>query len=540
MAATLPTGWRDNPAIAEKVLEQLRIAREKLNPARVWSTPGELAQVVDPKTVQTPALELLDEALVWAYTTPDARLIVSMSPQEGKSQRATRFGSLWALTRDPTRRIGIASYAQSLAESFGRDIRNWIASSNGFEGSLDLRLRIARDSGAAGRWSLAGHGGGVLCVGVGSGLTGRALDALIIDDPFASKEQADSPTYRQKVWDWWQAVGSTRLAPGAPVIVILTRWHEDDLAGRLLKAEDGKQWRVINIPALADHRVSLGETDPLGREPGTWLLSARGRTKAQWEAIRIRSGAQVFNALYQGRPSPETGNVWQRQWWRRYETPLWSSTGDGRSYTVEGMDEVLMSWDMTFKDTKTSDFVVGQVWARRGANAYLLDQVHRRLTFTETLTAFEALVKKWPQAKAKLVEDKANGTAVMDTLRSRIPGIVAINPTESKIARANAVSPFIEAGNVHLPSSTIALFSVGEFVDEAAMFPNGAHDDQVDAASQALARIFVNSAGAAAWLAHIKAQVEAQQLAAEQVDVIAEQDARQAARQLAFRNRTRQ
>jgi hypothetical protein len=282
-----------------------------------WATPGDLAKAVDPKTVQTPALDVIDAAIVEAFSTPDSRLIISLPPQEGKSTRVTKLGALWMLTQNQDLRVAIASYAQDLADDFGRDIRNLITVNNGEEDTLDLELRIAKDHGAASKWRLAGARGGVHCVGISGGLTGRAVDVLIIDDPLKNAEQADSITYRDLCWSFWQSVGATRLAPGAPVIVILTRWHEDDLAGRLLAAEDGHLWKVINIPALADHDPAKGQTDPLGRKPGEWLKSARRRTLAQWNAIKIRSGSRVFNALYQGRPSPETGNVWKRSWWRR-------------------------------------------------------------------------------------------------------------------------------------------------------------------------------------------------------------------------------
>lgn len=477
--------------------------------AQQWATPGQLAAAIDPSTVQTPALDLIDEAVAWAYSTPGARLVVSMPPQEGKSSRVTKTGSLWALIRNPALRVGITSYAQSLADGFGRDIRNWITSFSGDEGTLDLGLKIAPDYGSARRWQLAGHRGGVVCAGIGSGLTGKPLDALVIDDPFADKEQADSEVYRARVWGWWQSVGAPRLAPGAPAVVICTRWHEDDLVGRLLKAEDGHRWRVINIPALADHDPAKGQSDPLGREPGEWLASARRRTAADWEQIRIQAGTRVFAALYQGRPSPDQGNVWLRQWWRRYREPLWSQhpTIPG-AYFVHGCDEVVMSWDMAFKDTKSSDFVVGQVWARRGPDVFLLDQVHKRLSFTGTLTAFLALVNRWPQATRKLVEDKANGTAVLSSLKSKISGIVGITPTESKYARASAVAPFIEAGNAFLPAPEIALFDAEALVDEAAGFPNAAHDDQVDATSQALAELLLDGNGAMAWIAWAKRKAE--------------------------------
>jgi hypothetical protein len=138
---------------------------------------------------------------------------------------------------------------------------------------------------------------------------------MVIDDPIKDRREADSETYRQAVWDWWTDVASTRLAPGAPVVLILTRWHEDDLAGRLLAAEDGHLWKVLRIPAQADHDPEKGETDPLGREPGEFLESARGRTAAQWEAIKTRVGSRTWNALYQGRPTSAEGNMFKRDHW---------------------------------------------------------------------------------------------------------------------------------------------------------------------------------------------------------------------------------
>lgn len=512
MSVTLPAGWRNDPKLAETMLSLLRQAREVKLPPLSYPAPGDLAAVLDPHTVQTSALDLIDRELVRAYDTPNARLIISMPPQEGKSQRATKTGALWALIRNPEHRIGVVSYSSELATSFGREIRGWIQNNQGQDGTLDLRLRLAKDNNAAARWRLEGHRGGLITAGVGSGLTGQALDALIIDDPFADREQAASPTYRQKVWDWWTDVGATRLAPGAPVILIMTRWHEDDLAGRMLAAEDGNQWRVINVPAQADHRPELGQTDPLGREPGEWLTSARGRTVEEWEAIRVRSGTRTFTALYQGHPTPDAGDILVRQWWRRYDTPLWSTSDGGQTYRIVGdHDEMFTSWDMAFKDTKSSDFVVGQVWLRRDADVFLLDQVRARLSFTASVAAVQAIVRKWPQVRTHIVEDKANGTAVLSTLRSKVPGMVAVNPTDSKLGRASAVAPFLEAGNVHLPSDEIALFvgpdnSPETLIGEASAFPNAAHDDQVDALTQALHRFFIAGAGASSWIESIRKQ----------------------------------
>jgi predicted phage terminase large subunit-like protein len=484
-----------------------------------WATPGELALAVDPSTVQTAALDLIDGALVDVAEGRCRRLIISLPPQEGKSSRTTRFGVLWMLSRNPDLRVGIVSYADRIAEQFSYQIRSDIATFDGTDGNPDLGLRLRRDSKAASRWYLEHpRKGGVYAIGVGGSLTGRPVDLLVIDDPVKDYRAADSTLLSELAWQWWMSVARPRLAPNAPVCVILTRWHEADLAGRLLAkqaedeaagAEHYDKWRVINIPAIADHDPAKGEADPLGREPGEWLVSARGRTAAQWEATRIATAPRIWSALYQGRPSPDQGGVWQRHWWRRYREPLWSQHPEvPGAYLVREADEMVMSWDMAFKDTKSSDYVVGQVWARRGADVFLLDQVHKRLSFTDTLTAFKALCARWPQASRRLVEDKANGTAVISTLGSKIPGIAAVSPTDSKYGRATAVAPFVQAGNVLLPDPAVALFDTEAFVDECASFPNGAHDDQVDATSQALAEMLLDGNGAAAWIAWAKEKAE--------------------------------
>lgn len=526
MPLTLPEGYRNDPIAAERLLRVLRAARDKKLPPLDFPTPLDLLCAVEPKTVRTPALELIARELVEAYTTPGARLIISMPPQEGKSHLATKAATLWNLVRNPELKCGIVSFAAELATGFGRDIRAWITTNQGDQGTLDLRLRMARDNNSASRWQLDGHRGGLVAVGITGGLTGRALDALIIDDPFAGPDDSASEAYRERVWAWWQAVGQTRLSAGAPVVLIMTRWHEDDLAGRLLKAEDGERWRIVNIPAQADYDPAKGETDPLGRQPGQFMLSARGRDRAEWEAKKISVGTRTWNALYQGRPSPDDGGVLKRNWFRRYTTRKWSTDDGGQTYRLaEPPDEAFTSWDMSFKDTKGSDYVVGTVWARYGADMFLLDKVRARLDFTATDKAFRALSAKWPQIRVHLIEDKANGPAVISSLRKDFHGgaIIPVTPVDSKFARASAVAPFIEAGNVHLPSDDIALFTDTEnnvegLLSEAAAFPNSAHDDQVDSMTQALHRAFIAGAGAAAWTEAMRRRAQSASDASEPSD----------------------
>jgi len=453
---------------------------------RKFETPGELAAKLDPRTNQTQALDLIDEALRECAETEDGRLIITMPPQEGKSTRAAKDFVLQQLVDNPDLRVVTASYAQGLANRNGRAIRNTITA------HPELGISIAKDNGSVSEWTLAGHEGGVLSVGIGAGVTGRPADLMIIDDPIKDRKEADSPTIRQNVWDWWTDSASTRLAPGASVVVILTRWHEGDLAGLLLDAEDGEIWKVLNIPAQADHDPAKGETDVLGRQPGEFMASARRRTVKQWEAIKKRVGSRTWNALYQGRPTPVEGGIFKREWFEDqfYTTEMWFERPDGVRI-VAGADDLLISWDMSFKDTDGTDYVAGGVWARWGADAYLLDRVKRRMDFPASRHAVMALAARWPQARIILIEDKANGPAVIASLRHVEPRIVAEDPGQSsKTARAHAVAPLAESRNVHLPHPSMAPW-VDEYLTELCTFPTAKHDDEVDQTSQALNRLIL-------------------------------------------------
>lgn len=471
-------------------------------PGRKFATPGELAQVITPSTLQTPALDLIDAELVRLLDEPGGRLIISMPPQQGKSTRASQIFPVWALQQNPDRPIIVASYGEQLAERNGETIRNHI------QWNADtLGIDVEHGSSAKKRWRIEGKRGGVLSAGIGSGMTGWASGLTIIDDPIKDQAEADSPTYRERVWNWWLSVAQTRLAPGAPVVLILTRWHTDDLAGRLLAAPDGHRWRVVNIPAQARHDPAKGQTDPLGREPGEYLQTARliedpvtgaeramtdEETTAYWEGIKVAVGSRVWNALYQGDPTPDAGGIFQRSWLTEhmYDLPLWVEREDGSRVTTNPGDELIISADLAFKDTAQSDYVAIGVWLRRGVDAYLLDQIHGRLDFLATCSALRTISARWPQAILKLVEDKANGPAVIASLRRTVPGIVPEEPKGGKVERANAVTPFWEAGNVHLPTPELAPW-VGDFIEEHAAFPNGAHDDQVDQGTQAINRLLL-------------------------------------------------
>lgn len=529
MTSTLPSGWRNDPVAAGHLLEVLRRKKAADTPPPSFDTPGHLAAAINPATVQTPALNLIDATLARVDAGEVERVIINMPPQEGKSERTTHYGALWFLRQNPHLRVAIVSFSDRIARRFSTQIRTDIQTFNGTLGSIDLGLRLKASAKAAFYWELASpNTGSLFTTSIGGTFVGTPVDLLIIDDPVKDYQAAESQIQSETVWEWWTSVARQRLAPGAPVILIQTRWHENDLAGRLLakQAEDEKagleyfdRWEVVNIPAQAERA-----DDPLGRQPGEFMVSARGRSREQWLATKAATPSRTWQAMYQGNPSPDAGDVWKRQYWGIYDRPLWTVINKGASnecFMVDEFDEMAMSWDMTFKDSDDADYVVGQVWMRRGPNSYLLDQTRARMSFTESVHAFENLAARWPQADLKLVEEKANGSAIIDTLRKKMPGIVAVNPKESKYARASSVAPFIEAHGVHLPRTAIALFPVADFIEEAAQFPNGAHDDQVDGASQILQRWYVGAARAADWLAEMaraRAEKEAAELAATTIE----------------------
>lgn len=453
---------------------------------RPWATPLDAARALTPeKSKQTPALQLIDDFLMRAHSTPNFRGIISMPPQNGKSERVSKAYPAWTLSQNPDTRIVIASYQQQIAERITNELRISIKN-NGEAGGLIIGGKDTEKE-----WRIRGYRGGVLAASVGGSLTSRSADLLIIDDPVKGLEEARSPTYQARAWRWWTATARTRVQNGGAVIIVLTRWHDQDLAGQLMANNPG-EWEFLRIPAQADHRPELGETDPLGREPGEFMESVQEFDRKGWEQVKREVGPQTWAALYQGVPSPDEGGIFPAEW-ARYEQPLWEVQPNG-ARQVPGVGradhELVQSWDLAFKGTDGSDYVVGQVWLRVGSRAYLLDMVRERMNFTQTLDAIRGLSAKWPQAHAKYVEDKANGPAVMSMLSGEIGGLIPVNPEGGKIARANAVSAYAHAGDILLPAPAL-LPNVGELLEELKLFPASSHDDSVDALTQAVSQLLL-------------------------------------------------
>jgi predicted phage terminase large subunit-like protein len=414
--------------------------------------------------------ERLDSFLIDVEAMRSPRLIITCPPQHGKSELTSRRFPAYALGRNPDLKIIAASYAADRAFDFSNDVQRIIDSRIYHEifpytrivGQYAKAMTAKR---SAALFQVVGHHGRYRAAGILGGITGEPADVLIVDDPVKDFAEAISEATRESVWNWFTATAMPRVQEGGGVIVIMTRWHLDDLAGRLVEKQPGV-WRIVNFPAIAEH------DEPPYRLAGEPLSPERYSLEY---LVSIRDGGATstyqWEALYQQNPSPIAGGIFKRDDWQFYRD------------LPESFSETLQSWDCTFKDTRGSDFVVGQVWGISGAGRYLLDQVRGQLTFSQTLAAIRQVSAKWPQAHRKLIEDKANGSAVIDTLRSEIPGLIAVNPEGGKEARAHAVSAFVQGHNVYLPADASW---VPGFIEECAQFPSGKHDDQVDAMTQAL------------------------------------------------------
>ena len=244
-------------------------------------------------------LDLLCEYLQVVENGEIDRLIITMPPRHGKSMTVTESFPSWFIGRDPERRVIEVSYGSDLAQRFGRSNRKKIDEF----GTEIFNIQISRDNASVTNWSIEGHSGGMISTGIGGSITGQGADLLIIDDPIKNRKEAESLTYRESVWAEWVDTLSTRLHPNGRVIVIMTRWHEDDLAGRLLN--QSTRWELVNLPAIAE-----GD-DILGREIGEPLWPEHGFNKDWYEEKKTQSGTRSWASLYQGHPAPLEGNLFK-------------------------------------------------------------------------------------------------------------------------------------------------------------------------------------------------------------------------------------
>jgi predicted phage terminase large subunit-like protein len=417
-----------------------------------------------------PHIELLASKLEAVERGDIRRLAIFMPPRHGKSILTSEFFPAWYMGRNPDKYIICSTYAQDLADDFGRKVRNQLQDKRYTDIFPDAEL--STDSSSMRRFNTT-KGGVYYAVGAGSAITGRGAHLLLIDDPIKGREEADSAAMRKNLLDWYRATAYTRLMPNGSVILIQTRWHEDDLAGWILKETGHEGWDVIEFPAILNERAAgmldLEEGDPLWKE--SYPIE-------RLEEIKKTIGTREWSSLYAQKPSVEEGNIIKRWWWK-----TWT-----RENPPE-MDYILQSWDTAYTVTETSDYSACTTWGvfsgEGGYNLYLIDSFREKLTFPELKNQAIHLYNEL-QPDLVLVEAKASGwSLVQELMRTGIP-ITPFNPKKmDKLARVHSVAPLFEGGRIWAPDTDESADVMNQF----AMFPNTKHDDLVDSTTQALLRL---------------------------------------------------
>lgn len=402
-------------------------------------------------------------------------LILQAPPQHGKSEIVSRKLPAYLLGKFPSWRIAAASYSATLADSMSLDVRRNLVSPEHLRlfPALDIKRKYTIDRN--GEFSSPTGSGSYIGDGVGGGFTGKSADVFIVDDPIKNAQEALSSTTKEGHWNWYQSTCKTRMSANSGQIIMATSWAEDDLPARIVALHKGdSRLTVLRFPAINEPTES-GYNPKLPRGP----LVPELHPLAQLLEFKAELSDYWWSAMFQQTPKSLGGNIFKEDGIRYYlpkDLPA-------------KFDKVVASWDLTFKDTDGTDFVVGQVWGKLGANSYLLAQVRARMSFTKTVKEVVALRDAWPRTREVLIEDKANGPAVIDTLKASVPGIIPIEPDGSKLARAHAVTSYWEAGNVWLPHPDLFPW-VKDLIAELTAFPASANDDQVDALTQALRRLY--------------------------------------------------
>jgi predicted phage terminase large subunit-like protein len=392
------------------------------------------------------------------------RLMIECPPRHGKSYLCSWLFLAWFIGRHPELSVMHVSYGAALSNDFGSRIRNTLSDPRFVR--IFPRAELRPDSRAMNRFTTTA-GGNYYGLGYGGPVTGRGAQLMIIDDPIKSMTEAQSAAHRQTLRSYYESTLYTRLEPGARVVLISTRWHQDDLSGWLQRESEDK-WKVLTLPAVAE------PNDPLGRLEGHALWPERFNA-AKLAKIRRQIGSIAWLAEYQQRPSAIEGGTFQRKWWGSYDQ------------MPEKFTEIVFSLDTAFKTGRTNDYsVILVLGITRKAQYYILDMLRGRYEFPDLIRKTEALAERWPSVDRVLVEDKASGQSLIQALRhstSNHFSVVPIRVDSDKLSRAISATAPVETGRVFLPQVARWL---NDFLDELSSFPSAPHDDVVDSFSQAI------------------------------------------------------
>lgn len=408
--------------------------------------------------------EVLAEYLEAVERGEITRLMVFAPPRHGKTQIVSEFFPSWFLGRNPDKHVISCSYSQTRANDVGRKVRNQI--DDPMHRSIFPGCSIAPDMKSIQHFSTE-QNGEYFSMGVGGSIVGRGAHLFLIDDPLKDRASAESTLERKKMQDWYRGVAYTRLMVGGRIIIINTRWHEDDLSGWLLREQADEGWTILNMPAIAE------ENDVLGRSPGEALWPEAYPIETL-NKIKKAIGSYEWNSQYQQRPVSAEGSIIKREWIRHYST----------TDRIPQFNKVVLSCDTAFKATELSDPTAILVWGVTKNEYYLLDVVCKRMEFHETKRVISMMMQKW-SASVCLIEDRSSGQSLIQEFKriSPIPVIPVKTMNVDKVTRFSSVSHYFESGSILIPSNAAWLV---EYETQITTFPYDKHDDMVDATSQFL------------------------------------------------------
>jgi predicted phage terminase large subunit-like protein len=468
-----------------------------------WSDPLAMGQQLAPPSVsrggkpqgthRSPALDMVCAELVKVAHGSSDRLMVFMPPQEGKSTTVAQWFPLWLLAMDPTLNVAVMSHSARLARKRGKWVRQMIAK------HPELGVELKRGSTAAEEWETAA-GGGMRSVGIQGGITGDPVDVLIVDDPVAGRAEAESKAYREAAWDWWENNGSTRASARFVCVLIMTRWHTDDLAGRLQVEEPG-DWRVVSIPAVAET-----DGDPLGRRAGEEFPSVQRRDRGWFHKLQKLRSPYVWQSVYQQSPVSAEGNLFKRDAWR-----YWTGHGedlvlDSHHWHLSDCDRFITA-DLAISTKTSADFTVFSAWCMSpNGDLVLLDRWRGRVGEADHFEKCRPLVERWRIPVVHVEASQHSTTLAYEAGRAGIP-VAKLDADTDKLTRAIPAANRQRRGGIWLPQRAEWL---DEWIDEHADFHSGAHDDQVDTTA------YAERVAGAHWLA--PADVPRRDVRGEQVD----------------------
>lgn len=468
-------------------LERLAVEAERVSFLERYPYPGDFALALAPGTTrQTPALEAIDRELRMVATGENDRLMLFVPPQEGKSTRTACWYPLWRLAADPSIRIGIVSYSQGKAARWGKWIRRMI------ESHPELGIELVQGSRAADHFETTA-GGKVISVGIEGGITGESVDELIIDDPVRGRAEAESPTYRDAAWEWWESNAMTRASSRFRVILMMTRWHADDLAGRLTKLEPG-DWRTLRIPALREDaaEIARGHDGRSVYNGDGELISVQDRARGWFRKLKSLRSQYVWLSIYAQAPTAAEGNLFVKadfvywQWLRAHAEMHDGLSGQriamlGEQRYLADMTRFI-TMDLAASVKTSSDWTVAAAWGITGDGyLVLLDLARQRVQEGDHFGLVRPIATRFGIRDIYVERGFIGTTLVIDATRSGY-AVKPLSPDKDKVTRA---LPAVDRSRQHKIVLPAGADWLGDYLAELAEFPQGTHDDMADVTAYA-------------------------------------------------------